>query len=464
MSLFSALTVAVGGLNAQSTAIGNISDNISNAQTVGFKRIDTQFETLVTQSNLSTNDPGGVRATPFYQNALQGNLIQSQNATSLAISGNGFFNVRQPTVSANGTIAFGNEDLYTRRGDFRLDKNGYMVNGAGYVLTGYSVDPESGQVDPSVLREVQISALLDNPVATTGVTYAGNLPASADDSKQFTESTIQIYDGLGATHSLKFQWTKGSSSDPANTWYLDITPTDGLATASIEEYGGDTSDNTDNIASGASVGTQRLCFTFGDGSSGTTTGTIASITDGNGDFFTITADAAPDHLANVAFNVEFPGAGAQSVSINFGKYNQASGLTQFDATDLSVTSLEQNGIPRGSFRDLTIDDDGFVYLNYDNGRSRTLYQIPIVQFNNPSALQRIDGGAFTRTNDSGTARASTPGTIGAGTISSNTLEGSNVDIADEFTKMIQAQRVYSANARTITTTNSMLEEVINVIR
>lgn len=463
MSLFSALTVAVGGLNAQSTAIGNISDNISNAQTVGFKRIDTQFETLVTQSNLSINDPGGVRATPFYQNALQGNLVQSQNATSLAISGNGFFNVRQPVVSANGLVSFGNEDLYSRRGDFRLDKNGYMVNGAGYALTGYTVD-SAGEVDTSKVEPIQISALLDNPVATTSVTYAGNLPASADDSRQFTESTIQIYDSLGATHSLQFQWTKGASSDPPNTWYLDITPTDGLATASFEEADGDTGDALDDIAAGASVGTQRLTFTFGDGTSGSVAGTIESIDDGNGTFFNITADAAPDHLANVSFNVEFPGAGAQTIQMNFGKYDQAAGVTQYDATDLSVTSLEQNGIPRGSFRDLTIDDEGFVYLNYDNGRSRTLYQIPIVQFNNPSALQRVDGGAFTRTNDSGTARFSTPGNVGAGSISSNTLEGSNVDIADEFTKMIQAQRVYSANARTITTTNSMLEEVINVIR
>jgi flagellar hook protein FlgE len=103
-------------------------------------------------------------------------------------------------------------------------------------------------------------------------------------------------------------------------------------------------------------------------------------------------------------------------------------------------------------------------LNYDNGRSRTLFQIPLVQFNSPNNLQRIDGGAYSRTLESGTPRRSTAGSNGAGRLVSNTLEGSNVDIADEFTKMIQAQRVYSANARTITTTNSMLEEVINIVR
>lgn len=458
MSLFAALTVAVGGLNAQSAAIGDISDNISNAQTIGFKRIDTQFQSLVTQSNLTVNDPGGVKANPFYQNTIQGNLVQSQNSTSMAISGNGFFNVRQPVVSASGTKSFTGEDLFTRRGDFSLDKDGYMVNGAGYVLCGYSVDT-AGNVDNSAANPIQISALLDNPVATSKVDYTGNLPAAADYSTQFTASSVQVYDSLGSKHSLSFQWTKGSSSDGANVWYLDITPDDGLAAANITKY-----DNTAGATTGNAIGTQRLKFTFGDGSSGTVAGTIDSITDNSGNFFTINAATAPDYDATVDFTASYAGAGSQTFKLNFGAYDQAKGVTQFDATDISVSSLEQNGIPRGSFKDLSIDHDGFVYLNYDNGRSRTLYQIPIVQFNNANALQRKDGGAYSKTTDSGTARFSTPGNVGAGSIVGNTLEGSNVDIADEFTKMIQAQRVYSANSKTITTANSMLEEVINIIR
>jgi flagellar hook protein FlgE len=363
--------------------------------------------------------------------------------------------VRQPVVSAAGTVSFTGEDLFTRRGDFRQDKDGYLVNGAGYVLTGYNVDT-SGNVDNSTANPIQISALLDNPVATTEVTYSGNLPASAAASTQYTASTIQVFDGLGAKHALSFQWTKGTT---ANEWFLDMTPADGLATANITTYAGGV-----GPLDGVAIGTQRLKFTFGDGSSGTVAGTIDTITDGSGNFFTITADAAPDHTASVSFSTEFAGAGAQTISLNFGQYDAAKGVTQYDATDNSVTSLEQNGIPRGSFRDLTIDDAGFVYLNYDNGRSRTLYQVPIVQFNSPNSLQRVNGGVFSKTTDSGTARFSTPGNVGAGTIVGTTLEGSNVDIADEFTKMIQAQRVYSANARTITTSNAMLEEVINIVR
>jgi flagellar hook protein FlgE len=458
MSLFAALTVAVGGLNAQSTAIGNVSDNISNAQTVGFKRIDTNFSSLVTQSNLSRNDPGGVRATPSYQNGLQGNLVQSQSATSLAISGNGFFDVRAPVTNADGTTSFSSEDLYTRQGDFALDKNGYLVNSSGYVLTGYSVNNTTGLVDTSQVAPIQISALLDNPVATTTVTYAANLPAGAAASTVENPSTVQTYDALGTKHALSLQWTKDASNP--NLWYLDVTPADAeAATGGFDDYAGTT------VAAGASIGTQRLQFTFGDGTGGTVAGTIASITDGSGSFFNITADSAPAHAATVAFNVTYPGAaGVQPIQLDFGKYNSAAGVTQFDAPTIAVTSLEQNGIPRGSFQDLNIDESGFIHLNYDNGSSRTLYQIPLVQFNSPNSLQRVSGGAFARTDESGTPRLAAPGNIGAGTIAGNTLEGSNVDIADEFTKMIQAQRVYSANARTITTADSMLQDVINIIR
>jgi flagellar hook protein FlgE len=459
MSLFAALTVAVGGLDAQSRSIGNISDNISNASTVGFKRIDTNFQSLVTQSNSRINDPGGVRATPDYQNNVQGNLIQSQNPTALAISGNGFFDVRKPSVDSSGSTTFGSEDFFTRVGDFSVNKDGYLVNGAGYALTGFSVDT-SGSVDSSTWDPIQVSQLVDKPVATNGVSYSANLPASGVFSQTFPEATVQIYDALGAQHALKLKWTKGASGDPANTWYLDVTPDDAVASAAFVNNAGTT------VALGDSLGTQRLTFTFGTTTSSTeTAGTINALANqGSGTLFNVVTPSAPDNFANVSFDLTFVKAGAQTITMKFGAYDTPSGVTQFDASDINVSSFEQNGIPRGSFRDLSIDSSGFVFLNYDNGRSRTIAQIPIVQFNNPNGLQRVDGGAYSRTNESGEPRRNPPGNSGAGAVVSNTLEGSNVDIADEFTKMIQAQRVYSANARTITTANNMLEEVINIVR
>jgi flagellar hook protein FlgE len=455
MSLFAALTTAVGGLNAQSNAIGNVADNVANAQTVGFKRIDTNFQNLVTQSNLSLNDPGGVRASPFYQNSLQGGLLQSQSSTALAVSGQGFFNVQLPVVAADGTTSFSGQILYTRQGDFNLNRNGYLQNSSGFILSGWSID-SAGVVDSSQIVPVAVSQLLDQPVASSTIEFGANLPAGAANNTVFSESSVQIFDALGDSHTFRLQWTK----DSTNTWFLDVTPDEANVPGStpfITTYSGA------SITSGSAIGTQRLEFTFGDGSP-TPAGTIEAIDGGAGSFFTITADAPPDHAATVSFQLDFPGAGTQTVSLDLGTYGSPNGVTQYDATDLAVTELEQNGIPRGSFQSLSIDEDGFISLNYDNGSSRALYQIPLTQFNSPNSLQRLSGGAFQRTQESGTPKVNPPGLLGNGKIASNALEGANVDIADEFTKMIQAQRIYSANARTITTADNMLQDVINIIR
>lgn len=462
MSLFSAMTVAVGGLEAQSDSIGNISDNIANAQTVGFKAIDTSFESLVTQSNSNVNDPGGVRATPVYQNAVQGTVNSTQTATNLAISGNGFFDVSLPVSTASGGVSFTGQDYYTRRGDFTLDTNGYMVNGAGYVLNGYTVD-SAGNVNTSATTPIQISALLDNPVATSTITYAANLPASATTNTTFSNSTVQIYDQVGAKHNVTLAWSKGQPSEAPNTWYLALTPTDAVN------------------SSGTALGTQYLKFVFN--SSGTAAGTLSSITEVSGipaantpaaiaaadaaptnPVFTIPPSTAPNYTASVSLGLDYPGAGTQTTAINFGQYGLASGLTQFDGTSLSVSSLQQNGIPQGSFQSLAVGSNGDVTLNYNNGASRTLYQIPLVQFNSPDNLNNVNGEAFQQTLASGTPQLNLPGNAAAGTIVGSSLEASTVDIATEFTTMIQAQRIYSANSKTITTVDSMLQDVIDIIR
>jgi flagellar hook protein FlgE len=448
MSLFSALTVAVGGLNAQSRSIGHISDNISNASTTGFKRIDTQFQSLVTQSSAALSDPGGVRATPVYQNDIQGGTVQDQNATSLAVAGKGFFAVKQPSTSATGTTSFTGETKYTRRGDFTLDKNGYMTNGSGFVVTGYALD-ESG-IRSDEVQPVQISALIDKPVATSTVTYKANLPASSGTgaaATNFSPSTVQVYDNFGAKHTLSFDWSKSAT----NSWQLAVNVADAQISSGVP----------------TPVATQLLDFGFNVGSPGVTAGTINTVADANGTpFFTVPsgAGAASGQPVNVSFSAFFPGAGAQTINLNFGTFGQSAGVTQFDSTSLVVNSIEQNGIPQGSFRDLAIDADGYISANYDNGRTRTLYQLQLAQFNSPDNLHREDGGVFSSTIASGSPNSNNPGSNGNGKLVSNALEGSNVDIADEFTKMIQAQRVYSANAKTITTANSMLEEIINIIR
>ena len=230
-SLFGALTVAVGGLTAQSDAIGDISDNLSNAQTTGFKSIGTDFLSLVTDSSATVNDPGGVTSIPQYQNDVQGNLVQSGTATSLAITGQGFFPVETATVDANGNTDFTGNDLYTRQGDFTLNKDGYLVNGSGYYLLGWSVDPTTGVADTSTTNPIQLSALLDNPVATSSANYQANLPANAT-AGAFTSapSTIQVFDALGTTHDMSLTWVKTGT----NTWILNVDVANGVS--SVSDY------------------------------------------------------------------------------------------------------------------------------------------------------------------------------------------------------------------------------------
>ncbi|MDD2325546.1 MAG: flagellar hook protein FlgE [Alphaproteobacteria bacterium] len=442
MSLYAAMTVAVGGLAAQSAAIGNISDNLANAQTTGYKGVTTKFESLVTQSSSVSNDPGGVRATPYYTNSKQGNLVADSNATALAISGSGYFPVRPAVVGADGTTTFGGTTYFTRAGDFDLNEDGYLVNGSGYYLTGYTVD-ENGVVDTSSADPIQLSQLLDNPVATSTVEYAANLPSTAALAFTSSPSTIEIYDSLGGAHDMTFTWEKTD----VNEWELTIAVPDAVSDGATPPVYSDY--------------TATIPFTFNDT---TNAGTIDSIGASGAVPPLWSVIASATGAAQISLDLDYEGAGTETLTIDFGAYDTSTGVTQFADTSLSVSTLDQNGIPRGSFQSLSIDDNGFVSLNYDNGRTRIIAQIPVVQFFAESQLQRVTGGAFSQTLTSGSARYSIAGTNGAGTISSYALEGSNVDIADEFTKMITAQQVYSANAKTITTSNSMMEEAINIIR
>ncbi len=467
MSLFGSLSTAVSGLTAQEQAIGNISDNIANAQTIGFKRIDTAFESLVTQSTPQTNSPGGVIARPVYQNSLKGIPIQSDTPTSLSVNGNGLFQVKAPPSAGQSGAApiFSNEDLYTRRGDFTVDKQGFLVNGAGYYLEAYNVNPQTKVADTSKTAPVQISQLLDNPVATSNVTLAANLPSGF--ATQGTAGyvapqpiNVSVFDALGSSHAATIQFNKVG----ANTWTADISVAG-------------TNRPTD-------VPTQ-LTFTFSPGGGPNDPGSVTSVTNTTSlptpnpagltlplGTVNIPASQTKGTADSVGITFDFgtppatTGAPAlpQTVNFNFGAFGVGQGLTQVADTSLVVNTRSSDGIPRGSFKDLSIDQQGFINLNYDNGQTQTFFQIPVVQFNAPTQLQRLDGGSFRQTPDSGTPRVGIAGQLGAGTISPQTLEQSNVDIATEFTKLISAQRVYSSNARVITTTDSLLQEVISLVK
>ncbi|MES1152014.1 MAG: flagellar hook-basal body complex protein, partial [Dongia sp.] len=201
---------------------------------------------------------------------------------------------------------------------------------------------------------------------------------------------------------------------------------------------------------------------------GTTTATAGQIQSINnqyntaGDATVPTAQNAGDP-AQITFQVDY-GSGPQTVVLDLGRFQTTDGLTQFSGTTVDIQRLSQDGLPQGLFTGINIRDNGDVELQYDNGTSKIYYRVPLAQFYDSTSLKRENGQAFTETFDSGNARITNAGSSGAGTVRSSAVEGSNVDIAEEFSKMIVTQRAYSANTRVITTADQMLQDVINIIR
>lgn len=433
MSLFGAMTTAISGLNAQSRALGHISDNLANSQSSGYKRVDTNFTNLVTQSSQTMHAPGSVMARPDYTNSFQGTVEQSDNPLSLAIGGQGFFSVAMARGSSNGLPSFDDRQFYTRSGDFRMDRDGYLVNGSNYYLQGWPVNSD-GIVDRTTLDPVRVSQQVFNPIATSNIEISANLPAfdppaTPGDARSYS-TQAQVYDQLGKRHALTltFAQTPGSAgpppvAGPANSWQMSISPD-------------------------PSTGPVSIPITFGPN------GTILSF-----DGVTGTANTP----VQLGFTMDF-GQGPQTINLDMGRYGIAQGMTQQAGNDFSLRTLHQNGVPPGSYSGLSIHENGDIAVNYDNGESRVIARVPLVSFSDPDKLQRLDGQAFMRTIESGEAQVTDAATNGVGKLVVGALEGSNVDIGTEFTKLIVAQRAYTANTRVVTTADEMLQDTINMKR
>ena len=580
MGIFDALTTAVSGLSAQAYALQNISGTIANSQTIAYKRINTSFEDLIGDNLPSKQISGGVLASSAPTNNVQGDLQNVSTPTYMAINGNGFFVVKKPDNFSGGQPVFGGVNLYTRRGDFQSDKNGFLVNQAGYYLMGLPVDPTTGNPTGSVPVVLQFTNNLIPAQPTTTIQYNANLPSSP-----ITTNTTA---GVPATTLL----------DPAG---FTSNPIAGTATSAVASganpgfntdafYGGGTNDNTslltavggksitvtvgsnppttitfgvspnvNNLAAlqtalqgvaGVNAGATTVSatgqititaanttdvITLSESTSGVlaslgitsttalpTNGTVfgvdqstfidetvagGSITtyDGVGApvnmqfrwakidsaalggshvdtwnlFYQVNsnpANAAPAWVnagTNFIFdstgklspavssitlpNVTVDGTTLGNVSVVFG----AGGLTQFANSNgtVQVNLIDQNGAPAGQLQSVAVDDQGRIVGTYSNGRIIPLAVVTLANFNGQNYLKRLDGSAYAETSDSGPAILNATGKIVGGS-----LEASNSDIADEFSKLIVTQQAYSANTRIITTTNSMVQDLLNVIR
>jgi flagellar hook protein FlgE len=333
-----------------------------------------------------------------------------------------------------------------------MDRNGFLVNGAGYYLQGWGILP-TGQPDRTRIAPIRINELVFNPVPTGRIDLAANLPAGSPFAAPATlptattggtgpqqSSVLQVIDALGTQRQIGLNWWRVDN----DTWRLRIdapgaAPLPGDRVAEID-FGG-------TIPGGPTAAP----------------GTISGITSlqnigapGAGPF-------AVGDPAELTFEVDY-GFGPQTVSLRLGGYGVPTGLTNYAGTEYSVRDLRQDGAPLGNLNGVAIQENGDVAVNYDNGRTRIVARVPVVAFNDPDRLQRLDGQAFQRTVESGEARVIDASSNGAGKLVTGAVERSNVDIAAEFSKLIVAQRAYTANTRIVSASDEMLQDTINMRR
>ena len=456
MSLYGALIAGVAGLKAQTQSMATISDNISNVNTVGYKKTTSYFSSLVTGAGqTSSYSPGGLVARPRQLVDQQGVLQSTQRPTDVSVLGLGFFVVKTADNSSG-------EQLYTRAGSFTEDNQGRLVNGAGMFLQGWQLDQGGDIIDINTIDTVSVGTLNGVAVDTTNVEIGANLNATATpqavpwttlttgtfaltdadamSSPSFTADfrrDIKIYDSLGTSHNITLNVMKLSTT---NGWAYTLSSDEATAITGTNE----------TIAWGT--------MTFnGDGSLddvtfSDTAAVPAAITPG-GDG-SLLGDLTIDWTN---------GAADSDISFKFGAQNFANGFTQYSA-DYNIQFINQDGAEVGLRTGVSIDSDGFVIASFSNGATQKIWKLPIATFANPNTMQARNGNAYAQTTLSGEFNLREANTSGAGRVEPAALEGSNVDLGEEFTSMITTQRAYSASARIITTADEMLDELLRVKR
>ncbi|MEO1710427.1 MAG: flagellar hook-basal body complex protein [Pseudomonadota bacterium] len=433
MTISSSLNAGVAGLQANATRLASISDNIANSSTYGYKKVQTDFQSLVISSSGATYSAGGVRASTSRLIDQSGSLVSTSNATDLAVRGRGMLPVALQT-----DVEVGNGDtqmFLTTTGSFRTNAEGFLLSDSGLVLLGWPAQPD-GTV-PTFPRDtsdglepVQINVNQFSGEPTTQLSLGVNLPATDTDAGSLGETqylSVEYFDNLGTSENINISFTPTvPASGSSNEWTMQLT---------------------DSALDGAVVGEYTL--TFDD--SRTSGGTLESVTAVSGG----TYDAS---TGNIIIQAE-----GGPLEINIGQLGDSDGLTQL-SDSFAPVSISKDGSPVGNMTNVEVDANGFVTAFFDTGINRTIYQIPLVDLPNPNGMVALDKQTYSPSPESGSFFLWDAGDGPTGDIVSYAREESAVDVASELTSMIQTQRAYSSNAKVIQTVDEMLQETTNIKR
>ncbi|MCC7131710.1 MAG: flagellar hook protein FlgE [Gemmatimonadales bacterium] len=447
-----ALFAGVSGLRNHQVRMDVIGNNIANVNTVAFKSSRVTFAESFNQLLQGATRPpansGGRNPTQigngmniasidtkFTQGTIQGTGVK----TDVAISGDAFF-----VVKGNG------KTLYTRAGNFQFDANGRLVSPSnGFITQGINADPLGNFSSSSAVTDIDLTLNLKSPArATQNLSLAGNLnlnqriiqttPATISEPHQMS---ITVYDTAGQAHNLVMTFKQvftGTPAAPDNTWTFSITS----ATGTVEGI-----DNAATPATGALDADQGL-VTFN------AQGQMVDFSNG------------VVQLSNEPVRIRVtPNSGGTpfDVVLDPGSINDINGLSQF-ANPSNAVFTAQDGYTSGDLQDISIDSTGVITGFYTNGVSRPVAQLSLASFNNPTALLRRGDNMYEPSANSGVPVLGFAGTSITSTITASALESSNVDLSEQFTEMITAQRGFQASARVITTSDEMLTELVNLKR
>lgn len=436
MPLSGALFASVTGLDATSTAISVVGDNIANVNTTGYKARRTEFSDVLGQSIATVGGfsqiGAGSRVSEIRSQFTQGTFENTGRETDVAVEGPGFFVLDGPEGRT-----------FSRAGIFNFDTEGLLVNPQGLRVQGFGIDPVTG-LSNGQLGDIRVNNATAPPRATTTITVSANLSATAplvpggfDPADPAGTSDLQtvitVYDSLGIEHSATLFLTRTASAagpPPTSTWEWNLT----LPPA-------DTSIAPANPTDAHVVQSSGTLTFDADGVLTAVTGTNATLS--------FTGGAAPN----------------QAVTLDFGAIGSAiSGGTSQWGGESTTNGFTQDGFAAGSLQGIVIDDAGYLSGIFSNGETLALAQIALANFPNIEGLERIGNNNLIETRNSGQPLIGSPRTGSFGSIRSSSLEQSNVDLASEFVRLILNQRAFQANTRTISTTNELLGDLVQLGR
>jgi flagellar hook protein FlgE len=453
--------IALSGLNAAQKDLDVTSNNIANVNTTGFKESRAEFVDVYASSLLSsgkTKVGDGVLTADVAQQFSQGSIQFTNNALDLAITGNGFF----ATVPDINSL----EVSYTRAGQFKLNKDNFVVNSQGNHLLGFPVNPDgsSASVSLSTATPILIPTASGAPQSTSEVDIRMNLPAGdsyitgapgnfdPSDTLTFNHSTsVTVFDSLGDSHVMTYYFVKDDPTTNPNEWMLFAT-VDGKQVDLVDPAGAPANPVGGSVSGPLSP-----------------TGTVGArlVFDASGDF----VSQVPS-LANGGIITQPLGAGillngadpAQTIAINFNLDSlkpNANEPTQF-ASNFEVTALSQDGLAVGRLTGIDIGTDGLVRATFSNGTSQPLSRIALVNFANEQGLTQIGNTSWKESIVSGEGLAGEAGTGTFGTINSSALEQANVNLTSELIDLISAQRNFQANSRALEVDNQLNQTILQI--